>query len=81
MFGFKQIFMDSQVQLKETDNGYALEFTGDKEDLKKKLEALVAFVEFKKKASAAGMNMAHHDHFKKMHEKFAEMHKKHPHCK
>ncbi|WP_366922013.1 hypothetical protein MFMK1_002441 [Metallumcola ferriviriculae] len=80
MFGFKQIFMDSKVELKETEAGYALEFKGDKEELKKQLEALLAFVEFKKKASAAGMQ-GPHNHFKAMHERFVEMHKKHHYCK
>ncbi len=81
MFAFKEIFMDAEVELKETDAGFALEFKGDKEDLKKKLEALLAFVDYKKKASKAGIQFGPHDHFKKIHEKFVEMHKKNHDCK
>jgi hypothetical protein len=48
--------------IEETDDGYTVHIKGDKAKLKAKIEALEAYVEYRKKAKAAGFGPMHGHH-------------------
>ena len=59
-----------EFTFEETQEGYTVFLKGDKEKLKSKIEAFQAFLNFREKAKAAGMD--HHNHLAKMHQMFKE---------
>ena len=74
-----------QFSVEETEDGFIVNITGDKEALKPKLEAFEAFINFRQKAQAAGFGGHHHGqghcggmlglmrkHFKAMHKKISD---------
>ena len=53
-------FSNYEYSVIETEEGYAVNIKGDKEEIKAKLEAIKAYFEFKKKAKAAGFTKPEH---------------------
>lgn len=71
-----------EYAVQETEAGFTIEFKGDKEKLRPKLEAFEAFLNFHQKAKAAGFGGGHRHHCKggfmsNLHSHLKAMHKEH----
>lgn len=70
-----------QFSFEETEEGFSIKVTGDKEALRPILEALEAYLNYRQKAKAAGFGGHHHGHkhcggmLGLMHSHFRAMHK------